>query len=596
MLNISGFRKINIYSKLVLTFLIVLLPLNGIALYVSSRGAEHVEKEILTSVQSKMAFYMTTFESEITRTLQSQHSFVSDYDVMNLSTQANFMDQNAKREAILRLQQRLELLVNTSSFLSHVTMHIPLLERSITDKRVLDSISEDYKSLREYSSRYDAPIVKWNERMFINLIYPPERTIQLEDKAPLFVLTLEIAQSRLQHVLGQLAGSYHGEAFLISNGDIPWTLGSSLNTTISEHLWNEILQTIPLDSVSYITNLKTTEGQYIVAAERSSETGILLAAVIPTQQVMGSLKQYKQWSWLIMSMTIIMIFIFSFGLYRIIHTPLRRLVGAFRIVEKGEFNVTIGHPNEDEFGYLYARFNEMVLQVKRLIQEVYEQKYRLQLSELKQLQSQINPHFLYNSHFSMYYMAKNDDKENLMRFIKYMGDYFQYITRNGSNEMILREEINHAITYGNIQEMRFQVRIRFTIVDIPTVVDTILVPRLILQPIVENAYKHGLENKEEAGVLAIRFIVAADRLEIVIEDNADLSENSLVAMHELLSGQNGAGETTGMLNVHRRLQIKYGPTSGLRLARGTMGGLCVSIVIPLAKQEGEEDYASSARC
>lgn len=152
---------------------------------------------------------------------------------------------------------------------------------------------------------------------------------------------------------------------------------------------------------------------------------------------MGPLDHYQVYLYLISLCALIVIILFSIYVYRIIHRPLSRLVRAFRKVESGDLQVELTYKSSDEFHYLYAQFNNMVAHLKKLIFEIYEQKIRTQQSELKQLQSQINPHFLYNSFYLLYRMTKAQDFENSTRFTKYLGDYFQYMTRNGSEEVPL---------------------------------------------------------------------------------------------------------------------------------------------------------------
>lgn len=138
-----------------------------------------------------------------------------------------------------------------------------------------------------------------------------------------------------------------------------------------------------------------------------------------------------------------------------IHQPLKNLIQNFRNIEKGNFDIALKYPLNDEFGYLYDQFNSTVHQLDILVHEVYEQQYRVSLSELRHLQSQINPHFLYNTYFILYRMAKLRDHENLILLANYLGEYFQFITRDGAAEIPFEKEAKHAKNYLDIQTMRF---------------------------------------------------------------------------------------------------------------------------------------------
>jgi hypothetical protein len=133
---------------------------------------------------------------------------------------------------------------------------------------------------------------------------------------------------------------------------------------------------------------------------------------------------------------------------------------------------------QGEFSYLFRQFNDMVGEVKVLIHEVYEKNFRLRLSELRQLQSQINPHFLYNSFYSVYRMAKIQDYDKIMEFTKYLGDFFRFITRSDSDEVLLKEEWMHMRNYIEIQKVRFSNRIEVDFGALPEAAGKTPVPRL----------------------------------------------------------------------------------------------------------------------
>jgi two-component system sensor histidine kinase YesM len=581
-----GLTNMKIYPKLVLTFLVVLLPLNLLGLYMNQSGSTTVKEEISASVQSKVHFYMSLIQSDILRTLKSEQEFIGDDDLQQLSVQGDVLDPNAKREGILRLERRLDLLLNSSAFVVAATITIPSLQKSITNTDYRYEMPEEYKALRFQSSRYQKPFVIWKGRVFLNVVYP-ERPFDEMDKEPLFVVTLEVSKPRIQEMLKQLTKENQGEALFIDN-NLEWEVASQPGGALQKELPDAIRKILASDdSVQSVQTVRWKGTSYIVSVENSSLIGVSLVTMIPEQQLLGPLRKYRLLMWGIIILTVGIVLVFSYRLYRVIHRPLKKLISAFRKVEQGNLDVEVSHPSGDEFGYLYNQFNVMVQQVNKLIREVYEQKYRLQLSELKQLQSQINPHFLYNSFFSMYYMAKQHEEENLMKFVKYLGEYFQFITRDAEEEVPLSLEIKHAVNYIGIQSIRFQNRIEAFVDEVPEIAGSIRVPRLILQPIIENAYKHGLEKCEAGGLLKVRFHAEADRFMIDVENNGSiLTDEELLVMQRKLRNRDPGAETTGLLNVHRRLQIKYGETGGLTIDKGDMGGWKVSIRIPFGEEGG----------
>ncbi|MDQ0877722.1 sensor histidine kinase YesM [Paenibacillus sp. V4I3] len=261
-------------------------------------------------------------------------------------------------------------------------------------------------------------------------------------------------------------------------------------------------------------------------------------------------------------------------------------------MENGDLDVNIQHESKDELGYLYGRFNQMVTNLRSLIDQVYRQKIMTQRAELKQLQSQINPHFLYNSFFILRTMAKIGDVERIGQFATQLGEYFQFVTRNASDEVLLRQEIHHARMYTEIQELRFSRRIRVQFDSLPPEIEQVSVPRLIVQPIIENAFEHSLEQMKRSGCVVIRFETAESEIRIVVEDNGEsLTDEALQRISDTLDNDDEQTETTGLVNIHRRVKLTFGEAYGLRISRSELGGLQATISIPL---KGGEIYDQNA--
>lgn len=307
--------------------------------------------------------------------------------------------------------------------------------------------------------------------------------------------------------------------------------------------------------------------------------------------ILQPLKNFYVWVWLFSCVAIGIIIAYAFSAYKYMHKPLLELVRSFHRVEMGDFQVSINHDSNDEFGYLYKRFNDMMKNLNMLIEQVYKQKILAQRAELKNLQTQINPHFLYNSFFVLNTMAHIGD-ENLIPFTRQLGEYFRFITRNSSDFIPLIEEINHAKVYLDIQATRFAKRFQARFMDCPDKFHTILVPRLILQPILENAFKYGIEQKKTNGIISVGFEDNGNKLDIVIEDNGcNMADFDLQTLQMSIAHTGEESEMTGILNIHRRLQLAFGEQSGLDVMRSRLGGLKVVISIKLCGGVPNEQVA-----
>lgn len=205
----------------------------------------------------------------------------------------------------------------------------------------------------------------------------------------------------------------------------------------------------------------------------------------------------------------------------------------------------------------------------------------IQKAELKQLQSQINPHFLYNSFFTLNSLVKTGDVERIERFTGMLGEYFRFITRNGEDHVWLSEEIKHCRRYAEIQNLRFSRRIQLEFDYLPKEMEQISVPRLIVQPIIENAYEHIFDKMTEDGLLRVSFEMEQNEARVIVEDNGTISDTDIETLKNRLGNTEEPYEMTGMLNIHRRILLTYGDGIGLLVSRSEINGLKVVIRIKL---------------
>lgn len=206
----------------------------------------------------------------------------------------------------------------------------------------------------------------------------------------------------------------------------------------------------------------------------------------------------------------------------------------------------------------------MIENLQSLIDRDFKKTLMMQRAELKQLQSQINPHFLYNSFFILNSLARTGETERIEQFTNMLGEYFRFITRNETDHVKLKVEVEHSRIYTEIQQLRFSRRIKVDFGSLPTEMEHIKVPRLIIQPIIENAYEHSLEKNTDSGLLIIGFNMEGAYAEITVEDNGnELEEQHIQTLQQRLHKDGGTDEMTALINIHRRLVLTYGEGSGL---------------------------------
>lgn len=226
----------------------------------------------------------------------------------------------------------------------------------------------------------------------------------------------------------------------------------------------------------------------------------------------------------------------------------------------------------------------MAEQIQELIEKVYEERIRSREATLKHLQSQINPHFLYNCLFYIKNMTQLGNREAVIAMSLSLGDYYRYITRGENDMTTVEEEIRLLDHYLSIQQMRTN-RLTYEIA-VPQQLMQLHIPRLLIQPIVENAVIHGIEPMEGSGHVVVTGMAVPEHIEgrkytryslFVDNDGVTLTTEEIAELEREIHEPMGEEIGTGTWNVHQRLVTRYGLSSGLHFGAIPYGGLSVEI-------------------
>lgn len=260
-----------------------------------------------------------------------------------------------------------------------------------------------------------------------------------------------------------------------------------------------------------------------------------------------------------------------------ITNPIKRLTGAMRLAQGGDYTIRVEGDRADEIGELNRSFNYLQAEIDRLIHEVYEEKLALKNAELHALQAQINPHFLYNALDSINWMLLDRGDLAASRIIQSLGRILRYSVDTHSAFVPLREEIENVENYLIIQKNRFEDRLQYRIA-IPPELEDLQVPRLILQPLVENAIQHGLSPRIRQLFIEIE-AVQTEEIRLTVRDNgAGMTEatRNRVLSQPTVSGQ----DHIGLTNVDHRIRLIYGEAYGVAITSEPDRGAVVSIRLP----------------
>jgi two-component system sensor histidine kinase YesM len=563
-----------IFLRLVVTFALIMLPIIAVGVSIYKWSIQTASDDISKTAISQISFYLNEFENEIERMRLLQYGLLEDADLNKLAITWESMGDIDRMESITSVLNRIYSLQLSSNVIRNVSVHIRPISKTLSSlNRAGDFEAERYQALRPELGGRATKLIEWKGNLYLSAAKPSG----VRENEPLYIIEIELDMFKLKQALEQF-NLYPDSGTVMRSGHSGLLIGSDSVRTLVDEAQRK------LDLIASGTSKSIVWGEvgYFVSHAYSERLDMSIYRFIPERIVSKPLDKFYTRAWLFAAGTLVIMVIYALSTYKFIHKPLIKLVKGFRRLESGDLEQAIAHDANDEFRYIYTRFNQMVVNLRTLIDQAWKQKVLAQRAELKQLQSQINPHFLYNSFFIINTMAKTGDTERIEMFSTLLGEYFQFVTRNASDFVTLRQEIHHARMYAEIQELRFYKRIDIRFEQLPSVYERLNVPRLIVQPIIENAFEHSLEKKARNGLIEVRFEPSDACLCIVVEDNGDsLTDDVLASITQNLTQREETLETTGIVNIHRRLLITCGEGSGLRAERGDMGGLKVTIVIPL---------------
>lgn len=286
--------------------------------------------------------------------------------------------------------------------------------------------------------------------------------------------------------------------------------------------------------------------------------------------------------------SIIIIILVSFFIAKRITIPIRNVSRAMKKFENLQWPVVIEPKSHDEMKTLVSGFNKMVVSIKNLTSEIEketEERKKVELDSLKfqleLLQSQINPHFIHNTLNSMQYLALKDGALDVREMIQSLNLLLRASMSVGMEIVPLQQELKYLDGYINIQKNRFEDRFQFR-KDINGDIDEVKVPKLILQPLVENALYHGILPKEVKGSITVDITVDESVLFRIIDNGVGIDEDKLKNIYKGNKTKKGGYNHIGLNNVNERLKLYYGNDCTLDISSEIGVGTCVMFRIPLS--------------
>lgn len=340
--------------------------------------------------------------------------------------------------------------------------------------------------------------------------------------------------------------------------------------------------------------MRVGENYYIYS--EVPNTNWIVVECIPTYNLENSYQKIRNITLTVMGFSVLLLTIIYYFYSKKTNKPIKDLKIAMERIQKGDLDTRVQVGNNDEIGFLANGLNQMTLELQNHIQKVYIAEIRQREAEIEALKTQIEPHYLYNTLDVIRMTAITKDDKETAEMIDGLSGQLKYLIGGARDMVTLQAELDSVRNYFKIIKIRYENRFSLE-VDVPEELLELKVPQLILQPVVENAVKHGLKPKEEGeGVVAIQGMKSEDRLEITVMDNGiGMTEEKMAYVQKLLDSQDtvkhakSKSASIGLKNVYDRIKLIFGDTYSMEISSFEGIGTIVKYKLPVIEEFDREE-------
>jgi two-component system sensor histidine kinase YesM len=572
-----------LYSQLMLFFIASLSAVLLVYFFLNQALLNELSEQRASRINSVIAECQEVMEQEVERAFLNSNLFImNEYSAYLLSQEYDSMNAYKLGKIVSEIHNDLIRIKFSSDFISKAALYLPVINRTISTENYYDEAPpEILQNISIEELVYDR--LNWIEAAPVFVFRSPLGNRQ----TCIYILIIEIDRLSLSRHLAR----YSTETTMALVTDKQQILPSHANNEPIEPAAEPPMEPPPIPAVDLIpmpppsdnTKTKNYMKNSTVLQYRFSPVMQSWFVSISSRRPYQTIYNYQGAQIFILLITIVFSINIAQYIIRRIRHPFQKLLWLFEEVEKGDFDIRIEYDRKDEFAIVFEELGKMLRRIKLLIADKLFNEKELHKAELRLFEAQINPHFIYNS-FNILRQAIHIEELDTAKILAgKLCDYFRYITYNEEDMLPLSLEYRFACDYLEIQKIRFQGRINIQISPLDKKYHDIKVPRMILQPLVENAFKHGIQNMELNGKICLYSEADEAVLRIVVQDNGQgLSKEGLEYLRASLIDKNLPGSHLGLVNIYRRLRAVF-PESRLEFAAPE--GFISTIVIPLIKDK-----------
>lgn len=569
---IEKFKNFKIGTKIVICYLI----LSVLSISFSTFIYYEINKRIMTRKVSEMA-------------LQTLQTIDSSLDVLmyTVNNESKIILSNQGLQNVLRsgyngfnydsqiaTNRYLTEFIQSNMFISSVYIFDNYGNRYFVDKKSYKSFNlEDIKQTKWYDEIFKAKggaIIKLNAGGLFN--EPDENYVSimrvindLDTQKPIGTMIVNIPEEAIVNSFNNITRQGSTNILLMDENN---------NNIIH---YNNLSQYCIEDKVqgSHYYYIKKVKGNDYIISYLKNNLNWKVISIVPFKELSNQSNIYKT---IILNMLILNGIMCLLGLILISYSitkPIDKLIKSMIGVENGEFKKVSVSTGNDEIGKLKDVYNTMICRIENLIEQIVKEQKIKRKAELDVLQSQIKPHFLYNSFDAISCLALDGRNNEVYEIIKALGNFYRTSLSNGREVIYIWEELQTVKSYLTIQQIRYDNM--FSVhMDIDKRANEYKILRLVLQPLIENAIYHGIKPTRRGGNIFVRTLLKKDCIELVVEDDGvGMSMDTLISIQEHNAGGIGLHGTMERLNIFYNSKSNFQVES--KLGKGTKVTICIPI-------------------
>lgn len=592
---IKLFKDSSIKSKLLLSYLVlIVIPLGLITWLTYNKSSKITEDNMMKITSLALDQISNSLETKLSDISKVSEAVINNYDIQEILVrdlqEPDIMKQvldARKMELFLKSFQnsrdvyRVRLFVNDGLIYANENTNFFNMKQ-ITREPWYEQITSNSGSIHwtpSYLLKYDAIEESKSVISAVRVINNYKAFGEY-----IGVVCVDTLEEKIVDILQKSTLTKNGVIYIIDeNGEVV----SSSNRELTKAMITGGEKSYYFPSQDAKWEKIKIDGQTMLTSYRKVKlSGWKLVAVIPLEDILTSNIILRNYSLALLVAIGFIAYGLALSISFYIVKRINRLIKTMRVAQEGNLKVRVKIDGKDEIGELEKNFNQMIEGMTLMVEEKYKMGKELKNAELKALQAQINPHFLYNTLDLINWRANRYKAQDIKFIVSTLARFYKLSLSKGREIVSIADELAHVEAYVQIQNKRFKDKIHFTI-DVDEKIRSFGIIKLILQPIVENAILHGINEKEDpSGNITIKGNLGEESiLLIIMDDGVGMSEEMLRTILDRKIKKETGGY--GVKNVDERIKIFYGEQYGLSYKSMPGMGTIVEIRIPAIKNAEE---------